>query len=833
MSDDPSFDPPRGLVLARVLAVIGCAAAGAFAFLWMDADERATTEVARVESARDQVIATEVAKARKSERDKAAREIAAERARHARDLEAARGEQGTALAKRVSSLQEERDDLMQALAGSRARSQRLREDMKRMQREMERALESSEEKMRLEARRWAAELSKTAKELGDAEAQAREQSDKVDHLQRRINDPREGALARRVLAHVGRVYAGIDVDLEPNAAPLVQALGRGSWLQPFLADRYGAGPHGVWAMAHTAALEDIDHVALVEAIAAVARRDSSFTRMAATALLAGNPTGVDDRIAAALNHRETSVRLVAVEAAAMASKTTLHPSLLAAVGNDATDVVDRALTSLARTTQACRTEFIAALATSSLGEDARRRAWKKLLFEGRPLDLPALVDVAAREPSVLDAEPDSPDIGESQVVRVFAEALAQVGRDDVVALRRRLAARLVGEGLRDDLPAICSEPSIRGEILWAARRRVFGDPARSEAAALLPSDGVILPEPASVVRLAAIARPVHFPYLVANVSAAAPVDRVRVASALHRFGHPKGREILDDLVNARQIDVRSAALAAYADLRLPNVDALVHRRLHEASPMREAAISAAESLELAIPHDFIPVALDCGPPWSEMLLDAIGRSPDRDGLIKTLLHELGAGNVIDGDTVARWVFADGRRPDPTTVRASWRHRHPAVRARAIEASRGLDADDEPASRIATLDPFVKDPDFRVRVQVARSFAEIRHDLARTTLVRLAKDESPWVRDEAIQALGRQERYHVIPVLRAAAHDKSPYVRNAAFIAMIAHGVKTESHRVLDALDDPRLGFRTKRALDRILGRSEPDRAGYERAINDL
>ena len=284
---------------------------------------------------------------------------------------------------------------------------------------------------------------------------------------------------------------------------------------------------------------------------------------------------------------------------------------------------------------------------------------------------------------------------------------------------------------------------------------------------------------------------------------------------------------------ARNGTVDLAALLAYADLRLPHVEALVMRRLHEPSPVREAAVAAVARLELAIPHDFVSVVLDCEPPVTRVLLDAVGRTGDPVALSKTLLRELGAGNVLDGETVATWVFEAARRPSADACRAAWRHRHPAARARAIEASRSLENDVEPAAAVAALDPFVDDGDFRVRIQVARSLAGIRHDLARTTLVRLAKDASPWVRDEAIQGLGRQERYHVIPVLRSAFHDPSPYVRNAALVAMIAHGVKTEAEPVLDALDDPRLGLRTRRALDRILGATYADRAAYARAIQNL
>ena len=49
MYEDPSPEPSRGGLIARVLAAIGCVAAGVFAYLWLAGQDALRVERERVE----------------------------------------------------------------------------------------------------------------------------------------------------------------------------------------------------------------------------------------------------------------------------------------------------------------------------------------------------------------------------------------------------------------------------------------------------------------------------------------------------------------------------------------------------------------------------------------------------------------------------------------------------------------------------------------------------------------------------------------------------------------------------------------------------------------
>jgi hypothetical protein len=188
--------------------------------------------------------------------------------------------------------------------------------------------------------------------------------------------------------------------------------------------------------------------------------------------------------------------------------------------------------------------------------------------------------------------------------------------------------------------------------------------------------------------------------------------------------------------------------------------------------------------------------------------------------------------VIDVDGAASWAFTGARRPDIAGCKVALTHPHPIVRARALEAWRAQMSGDGGVALVRELEPFTKDKEFRVRIQAARALARVRHDLARTTLVVLAKDPSEWVREAAYRGLGLQSPYHVLPVLRSGLHDVNPYVCNAARLSLLAHGIKDEAPVLFKDADDPLLGFRTRRALDRTLGVVGGDAQSWAAAIQD-
>ena len=112
MYEDPSPEPSRGGLIARILAAIGCAAAGVFAFLWLGERDALRVERERFQrelAARQSQAQVDVGRA---VRERVNKEVAAERARHARELAGVKKSRGTALEQRFEKLGEEHERLL-------------------------------------------------------------------------------------------------------------------------------------------------------------------------------------------------------------------------------------------------------------------------------------------------------------------------------------------------------------------------------------------------------------------------------------------------------------------------------------------------------------------------------------------------------------------------------------------------------------------------------------------------------------------------------------------------------------------------------------------------
>ncbi|NRA97273.1 MAG: HEAT repeat domain-containing protein, partial [Planctomycetes bacterium] len=507
-----------------------------------------------------------------------------------------------------------------------------------------------------------------------------------------------------------------------------------------------------------------------------------------------------------------------------------HAQLVSALANTEPEVSDRALARVAAGSPQQR-EILARLIVSkgSLSAGTRATIWRRLMVDADAL-LPRLASAVADRPEYMDAARGEP-LPDDRRQALVAELLAHERGDAVDSLLERLLKAPDGGGGRTAWAASVQRPELRSHVLEAARR-VSNDEVRERARALLSSTGVDIDDPASVLALARIARPVHLPFLVASAHRVSGVERVRVAQDLFRLGHPIAAKMIEQASDADDPAVRVEAIVVAAADRLPGAAGLAMRHLYEGSPVREAAITAAAELEVALPPEMTDLLLSTAPPWTGLLLDGFARHEEAPAARRRVMELIRDDLVIDVDGAASWAFTGARRPDVAGCKVALTHPHPIVRARALEAWRAQMSGDGGVALVRDLEPFTKDKEFRVRVQAARTLARVRHDLARTTLVVLAKDPSEWVREAAYRGLGLQAPYHVLPVLRSGLHDVNPYVCNAARLSLLAHGIKDEAPVLFKDADDPLLGFRTRRALDRTLGVVGGDAQAWAAAIQN-
>ncbi|MAB89875.1 MAG: hypothetical protein CMJ90_10490 [Planctomycetes bacterium] len=810
MYEDPSPEPSRGGLIARLLAAVGCVAAGVFAYLWLAEQDALRLERDRVEAeteARAVQVREDVARA---VREQVNKDVAAERARHARELAALKASRGTALEQQLEKLGAEHDRLLGALGESRERSHKLKGDAMRLVGELEVARRDGAQSVRA----LGEQLHSVEAQMTAARLEAEERERDLQALEGRMLDPLQGPLAAGVAAHVTRV---LDAETEPDPRRLRAQLGNGVWLFPFLASHFLSGARGVRAAAAASTIADLDVGLLVTAVARSGRTDEAFSRWIGAAMISAAAGAVDEQLKAGLAHESIAVRLATVEAAHLAatSPKSVHAELVSAIANPEPEVSDRAIARVAAGSPAQRATLAGLVgAAGPLSAETRATIWRRLMEDAEAL-LPELARVVAENPEYIEAARGGTLGGERRQALV-GELLAHPREEAVDRLLERFLEAPDGEGGRTAWAASVQGPELRSHVL-AAARRVSGDEVRARARALLPTGEVDIIDPVSLLALAPIARPVHLPFLVASAHRVSGLDRIRVARALFRLGHPVAVKMIEQASDADDPAVRAEAVAVAASDGFPDAASLVVRHLYEGSPVREAAIAAVATLGVSLPPEMTDLLLSTPPPWTSLLLDGFARHEQVGDARHRVMELLQDDLVIDADGAALWAFTGTRRPSVADCKGALTHAHSAVRARALEAWRDQMEGEGDGSLVRTLEPFTKDKELRVRVQATRLLSQVRHDLARTTLVVLAKDPSEWVREAAYRGLGFQHPYHVVPVLRSGLHDKSPYVCNAARLSLLVHGMKDEAPVLFRDSEDPLLGFRTRRALDQTLG----------------
>jgi len=807
----------------RTLAAAGCVAAGVFAYLWLDARDEARVTRERASAEAVDLRRDTRAAAKRTARVKLNQELAAERARHAREVAELETARGRVLEQSLGQLGTERDALATALREARERSQHLKEEAALLNKELDRARDSGEQDvLGLQQR-----LQEVESRMRASAQEATDRSRELEALESRLRDPTQGPLAEEIR---GQLQRALSVDGPPDPAALVDAVGRGAWLLPFLLDHFKDGDRGVRAVALASQLTSPDADLLIAGIAGCARTDATFGVWAGRALRTAAAPSLSGRLRSALGHDAVSVRLAAVHGAvSVSSVEKLHPVLSQAFANDRSVVVDRALQLVADHPEGWR-ELLFRIAAGEDGHRAVVRAtvWRRLLTDGD--GMPRVARIASQWPECLTAAPEGPPEGALRD-RLLVELLAQPRGPEVDALLERLLVAKDGQGGRTVWVATVERSDLRPLVLATARLQT-DDSDRERARRLLPPSGVTVTDPAAVVALSMDARPVHLPFLVASAPFTTGMDRVNVARALHRLGHGSASAMVMGEARSDDPEVRAAAMVAMARLRLEGTGAVIMGGFYQQSPVREAAITAASELEMALPPELVDLLQTVSSRWTRRVLDCLGRHHEASKSRRRVLGLLAEDLIVDPAPAAAWLFAKPEHRRLADLRVALRHPSPAVRAGALEWWRRDAVGDGAMGEIQDLEPLVKDRDFRVRIQAARALAAVRHDLARTALVVLARDASPWVREEAVRGLGRQGSFHVLPVLRSALNDASPYVVNAARLSLLVHGVKDEAPALLKDVEDPYLGLRTRRALDRILGTTNGDPVTWMAAIEN-
>ncbi|NRA95138.1 MAG: hypothetical protein HRU14_02910, partial [Planctomycetes bacterium] len=309
-----------------------------FAFLWLGERDALRVERERFQrelAARQSQAQVDVGRA---VRERVNKEVAAERARHARELAGVKKSRGTVIEQRLEKLGEEHDRLLGSLGESRERSHRLKGDATRLAGELETARRDGAQN----ARALSEQLKAVQAGMEAARLEAEERERELQELERSMLDPLEGPLGSEVGVHVVSV---LDATTEPDAARLREQLGSGEWLFPFLAAHFSSGDRGVCAAAAASTITDLDVGLLVTAVARSGRTDEAFCKWIGAAMVTAGADALDDHLKAGLVHDSVAVRLCAVEAAYLAtsSSESVHAQLVSALANTESEVSDRAL----------------------------------------------------------------------------------------------------------------------------------------------------------------------------------------------------------------------------------------------------------------------------------------------------------------------------------------------------------------------------------------------------------------------------------------------------------------------------------------------------------
>ena len=808
--DDDVIPPPPLVTPARILAVLALAGAGAFAWLWHEERTRPPSGP-EVERATSDVHAELERAAR--ERDAARQERETDRATWAEQTRKRDGEHQSELDKLVAErtrLVGAMDRLEKDLADAVAARATLKTRADKLEKQIAERAPSEEAAVRAELAVATGELTQLGIRIAEKDRTVADLKRRVAELENRTEPAAaERPMTAALRAHLDGVLV-FAVVAGADAAAL--QLGSGPYWLPMLASRFADQAQGVTAVQLAARLQVVDGPVLLKGLAVADRTETEFVIAAGLALRrAGADAARPAFLADAARHPSAGVRLAVLELFADDGD---GAALVHALSDPAPAVAVTALDRLVE--RGHRGRLLDAVERAgTLSPPMRSLAWRRLLT-GPESDLPRLARTAVAAPGLLTS---LTGFTGDESRGVIGEVLAMKPAAPVT----RVAARLLGLPDGATQAACWKAAAQRGDLgqslVAAARRPGVDDEERAKLAGVLPVAGLTIDDAASLASVIASARPSHLPFLLVSATHVGWAARLDVAVGLHRLEHPRGARIVQEAVGAPTPGIRARALRLAARLGLANVSDLATLGLRDVNEgVRRSALFVLHRSEGSLSVDEATTALTwAGPTVAPMVLAALERrSEDVPSLRRQVLTVLAEQDAVVADaTVARWAIPLDPAADATLCRAVLRHANPAVRARAAEAIHRIPAR-EASVRVHDLEPLVQDSEFSVRVHVARALGGVRHDLARTALVRLARDEAPHVREVAQRSLGHQDSRRVIPVVRQGVLDDHPWVRNAARIALLSHGMADEAEALLQDLEDPVLGLRTRRALDRIL-----------------
>jgi hypothetical protein len=665
-----------------------------------------------------------------------------------------------------------------------------------------------------EAERAARDADRRATEAVAARAAAESRAAAADRLRadaerRAAAGPASGPDApsapSAAVGFAAAVAAATDAASVDEAAAL---LGRSSAWAPLVAARCKEpGAAGVRALRLFGALDRVGSAEFLRAVAESGRTDPQFTTVAGDvlcALYARESADVASALAAAASDGSPlPVRLAALAAAAACGPDDGGARLSAAVGRSEEERTF-ALAVLPGAGAAARRALFSAAVSADAPPDFRLAACAALLADAASDEAAVVAPAAVASPAApaLFAVREVSSAARPFVLAAFLDRAAE----DVAA--RRHVARATGlppdASLRDLVAAVYADRAAAAACLATARARRPAGPA----------------SPRELRELAAAPRPTDLRDLVSGLYLVDDAEAATLAGAVARLGHPGAVEHLRLALNADAVAVRVAAVEAAASV--PElVDAVVARFADDETDVRFAAARAVRSAGIAVrPEIGVPLlaTLPAGG-LAESLLDAMARHPAPRETLAAILNAAAAGDVLAPAPAAATAagLAGGIGFDFLAEFAA----HPSTEARAAVVAE-LAARD-PADLVRALGLFdraAQDPEPLVRTHAARALGRVRDDLARVRLVQLGADASPWVREAAVVALRGHPATQVVPAARRALSDPDADVAAAARATLAAFGVAEDPARLVDDLADPWRAAQARAGLLALVGEFE-------------